>query len=54
MALNVRPVESGLPILDVEVFVGPCLIVSVVMGEVNGAVVVEIVLGMPIAEGELP
>ena len=52
VALDVWPVESGLPILNAQVFVGPCLIVGVVMGEANGAVVVEIVLGVPIAEGQ--
>ena len=50
MTLDVWPIECGLPILDVEVFVGPCLIVSVVVGKVNSAVVMEILFGMPVSK----
>ena len=52
MSLNVRPIECRLPILNVEVFVGPFLIISVVVGKVDSAVVVEIVFGVPVAEGQ--
>ena len=51
MALDIRPSERGLPILDVQVFVGPRLVVSVMVGEVNSAVVMEIVFGTPVAKG---
>ena len=37
----------------VEVFVGPCLIIGVVVGEVDSAVVVEIIFGVPVAQGQL-
>ena len=41
-----------MPVLNVKMFVGPCLIIGVVVGEVNSAVVVEIVFGVPVAEGQ--
>ena len=53
MSLYVRPIECWLPILNVEVFVGPCLIIGVVVGEVDSAVVVEIIFGVPVAQGQL-
>ena len=37
----------------VEVFVGPCLIIGVVVGEVDSAGVVEIIFGVPVAQGQL-
>ena len=40
VSLNVWPVEGGLPLLDPQVFIGPSLIVGVVMGEKDSAVVV--------------
>ena len=49
MSLDIGPIECGLPFLDPQVFVGPCLIIGVVMGKVNSAVVVEVVLGVPVA-----
>ena len=49
MSLNVWPIEGGLPFLDPQVFVGPSLIVGVVVGKVDSTVVVEVVLGMPVA-----
>ena len=49
MSLDVGPIECRLPFLDPQVFVGPCLIIGVVMGKVDGTVVVEVVLGMPVS-----
>ena len=49
MSLNVWPIECRLPFLDPQVFVSPCLIIGVVMGKVDGTVVVEVVLGVPVA-----
>ena len=49
MSLNVWPIECRLPFLDPQVFVGPSLIIGVVMGKVDGTVVVEVVLGVPVA-----
>ena len=49
MSLDVGPIECRLPFLDPQVFVGPCLIIGVVTGKVDGTVVVEVVLGVPVA-----
>ena len=49
MSLNVWPVEGRLPFLYPQVLIGPSLIVGVVVGKVDGAVVMEVVLGMPVA-----
>ena len=49
VSLNVWPIEGGLPFLNPQVFVSPSLIVGIVVGEVDSTVVVEVVLGMPIA-----
>ena len=49
MSLDVGPIECRLPFLDPQAFVGPCLIIGVVMGKVDGTVVVEVVLGMPVS-----
>lgn len=49
MALDVRPIQGWLPVLYVQVFIGPGLIVGVVMGKVDGAVLVKGVVGMPVA-----
>ena len=43
------PVECGHPVGNVMVFLDPGLIVSVVGCELNGGVVVNVVVGMPIA-----
>ena len=48
MSLNVWPIEGGLPFLYPQVLIGPSLIVSVVVGKVDGTVVMEVVLGMPV------
>ena len=49
MSLNVWPIEGRLPFLYPQALIGPSLIVGVVVGEVDGTVVMEIVLGMPVA-----
>ena len=49
VSLNVWPIEGGLPFLNPQVFVSPSLIVGVVVGKVDSTVVVEVVLGMPVA-----
>ena len=40
VSLNVWPVEGGLPLLDPHLFIGPSLIVGVVVGKKDSAVVV--------------
>ena len=40
VSLNVWPVEGRLPFLDPQVFIGPSLIVGVVVGKIDSAVVV--------------
>ena len=44
-----RPVECGHPIGDVVVFLDPGLIVGVVGRELDGCVVVNVVVGVPVA-----
>ena len=46
---NERPVECGHPIGNVVVFLDPCLIIGVVGSELDGGVVVNVVVGMPVA-----
>ena len=40
VSLNVWPIEGGLPLLDPQAFISPSLIVGVVVGEKDSAVVV--------------
>ena len=49
VSLNVWPIEGGLPLLDPQVFISPGLVVGVVVGEKDSAVVMEVVLGVPVA-----
>ena len=49
---NERPIQGCHPIGDVVAFVDPGLVVGVVRGNLDGGVLIDGVVGVPVAKGE--